>query len=64
MKMKISQARQLLNSMTPEQRKSKGYKVCSRCGGTGNHAFNPIDGSTCFKCNGLGYIKLKKGESD
>ena len=58
--MKTSQARKILTKMTTEQQKEKGYKVCSRCGGTGNHSYNPINGSTCFACNGLGYIKIKE----
>lgn len=59
MKLKISQVRKILLTWTPDKLKSKGYKVCPRCGGSGNHSYNPIDGSTCFKCNGLGYIKFE-----
>lgn len=63
MKMKISQARKILSKMTVKQRAEKGYKTCSRCGGSGNHSYNPIHGSTCFKCNGLGYVKIEKKSS-
>jgi len=50
---KISQARKKLENMSVEERKNKGYKTCLRCSGSGNHSYNPIHGSTCFKCNGL-----------
>ena len=60
MLMKVSQVRKILATKTPAQLKEKGYKICSRCGGSGNHSYNPIHGSTCFKCNGLGYIKIEK----
>lgn len=59
--MKVSQARKILTTYTPEKLKEKGYKVCPRCGGSGNHSYNQIHGSTCFQCNGLGYIKIKGG---
>lgn len=57
MKVKISVARKFLSNLSPEELKNRNYKICSRCGGTGNHSYNPIHGSTCFKCNGLGFIK-------
>jgi DnaJ-class molecular chaperone len=57
---KISQARKKLENMSVEERKNKGYKTCLRCSGSGNHSYNPIHGSTCFKCNGLGYVKITK----
>ncbi|MGG1146981.1 hypothetical protein [Bacillus wiedmannii] len=28
---------------------------CTRCGGTGNYSYNPMHGSTCFKCEGRKY---------
>jgi hypothetical protein len=28
--------------------------TCKRCGGTGEHSFNPMYGTTCFSCNGTG----------
>ncbi|EML6324795.1 hypothetical protein [Bacillus thuringiensis] len=28
---------------------------CTRCGGTGNYSYNPMHGSTCFKCDGRKY---------
>ena len=60
MMMKISQVRKILNDLTTEERKNKGYETCSRCGGSGNYSYNPMNGTTCFKCNGLGYLKIKK----
>lgn len=57
MKVKTSVARKFLSTLSKDELKKRGYKVCSRCGGSGNHSYNPIDGSTCFGCNGLGYIK-------
>lgn len=36
---------------------SKGFVVCSRCGGSGKHSYNRKTGDTCFKCNGVGAIK-------
>ena len=62
MKLKISQARKILNNRTPEKLKETGYVRCSRCGGSGNYSYNPIHGSTCFQCNGLGFMKLKGGK--
>lgn len=29
---------------------------CPRCGATGNHSYNQMDGTRCFKCNGNKYI--------
>jgi DnaJ-class molecular chaperone len=58
MKMKVSEVRRILNSLSDEKVKAKGYKKCSRCGGSGNYSYNPLDGTTCFKCNGLGYVKM------
>lgn len=28
--------------------------VCGRCGGTGNHSYNPMYGSVCYGCAGAG----------
>jgi hypothetical protein len=28
-------------------------ETCSRCSGTGNYSYNQINGTICFKCNGL-----------
>jgi hypothetical protein len=28
-------------------------ETCSRCSGSGNYSYNQINGSVCFKCNGL-----------
>lgn len=62
MKVKTSVARKFLSNLSPEELKKRNYKKCSRCGGTGNHSYNPIHGSTCFKCNGLGFIKINFSE--
>lgn len=31
-------------------------KTCSRCGGTGRHSFNLIDGDRCYGCGGTGKV--------
>ena len=28
--------------------------ACSRCGGSGHYAYNPMDGTRCFRCLGSG----------
>jgi len=42
----------------PYKRDNKMYVrvqgLCPRCGGTGNFSYNPMNGSTCFRCNGSG----------
>lgn len=42
----------------PYARDGKKYvKVsgpCPRCGGKGQYSYNPVNGSTCFRCNGSG----------
>lgn len=35
----------------------KVFDLCSRCGGSGQYSFNPLDGTRCFGCNGRGYGK-------
>lgn len=34
---------------------------CSRCDGTGHYSYNPINGTTCFKCGGAKEVLTKKG---
>lgn len=45
---------------------SIGGRQCSKCGGNGKYAMAVIDGrlwsatgTTCFKCNGAGYVMRK-----
>ena len=42
----------------PYKRDGKMYVrvqgLCPRCGGTGNFSYNPLNGSTCFRCSGSG----------
>lgn len=42
----------------PYKRDGKMYvrvqSLCPRCGGTGNFSYNPLNGSTCFRCSGSG----------
>lgn len=33
--------------------------VCSRCYGSGHYSFNPVNGTTCFKCLGAGFMAPK-----
>jgi hypothetical protein len=32
--------------------------TCPRCNGSGNHSFNLIRGTVCFKCDGAGYLTV------
>ena len=36
---------------------------CTRCGGTGQHSYNPMDGTRCFKCRGSGLQLTKRGKA-
>ena len=36
-------------------------ETCSRCGGSGHYSYNPMYGTTCFKCHGRGYVFTKRG---
>lgn len=33
--------------------------MCSRCHGSGHYSFNPVNGTTCFKCLGAGFMAPK-----
>lgn len=46
------------NPFTNEKGKQyiKAKIPCPRCGGSGHYSFNPLDGTTCFKCSGNGFI--------
>lgn len=35
---------------------------CERCGGCGQHSYNPITGSRCFGCEGKGEVLTKRGQ--
>lgn len=35
-------------------------KPCGRCGGSGEHSFNRMHGSTCFGCSGTGWAYATK----
>jgi hypothetical protein len=37
-------------------------KTCGRCGGTGNHSFNSLDGSRCYGCSGSGNQLTPRGK--
>lgn len=39
------------------------HETCSRCCGTGNYSYNPISGSRCFGCGGIGYKLTKRGRA-
>jgi len=45
--------------------KEMGFETteCSRCGGSGHYSFNPMYGTTCFKCNGTGWGMTKRGQA-
>lgn len=36
-------------------------ETCTRCGGTGQHSYCQMWGSTCFKCGGRGRTYTKRG---
>lgn len=38
-------------------------QTCGRCGGTGHHSFNQVNGSTCFGCGGSGVTLTKRGSA-
>lgn len=39
------------------------HETCSRCCGTGNYSYNPVSGSRCFGCGGVGYKLTKRGRA-
>lgn len=36
-------------------------KPCGRCGGSGNHSYCQMYGTTCFECRGKGKVYTKRG---
>ena len=38
-------------------------ETCGRCGGTGKHSFNQIDGDRCYGCSGSGRRLTKRGHA-
>tara|TARA_B100000579_G_C22198238_1_gene561685 strand:- start:77 stop:553 length:477 start_codon:yes stop_codon:yes gene_type:complete len=36
-------------------------ETCSRCGGSGEHSYNQLTGSVCFKCHGAKEVTSKIG---
>lgn len=36
---------------------------CSRCGGTGRHSYNQMDGDRCYGCGGSGNKLTKRGQA-
>jgi hypothetical protein len=49
---------------------SIGYKVCSKCGGSGKYIMAMVDGrpwsttgTTCWKCDGSEWVKSKRAKS-
>jgi len=49
-----------INKMAKEQ--DKFLRKCTRCGGSGHHSYNQIDGTVCFKCGGVKYILPSKSK--
>lgn len=39
------------------------HESCSRCGGSGQHSYCQMYGSTCFKCSGSGFQLTKRGHA-
>ena len=59
--MTITEARkQLLDPANKEKRDKAGWVECPRCGGSGTYSYCTMYGNTCFKCNGLGFIRNRK----
>lgn len=38
-------------------------ETCGRCGGSGQHSYNQINGTTCFGCGGTGLRRSKRGKA-
>lgn len=36
-------------------------RTCPRCAGSGRYSYCTMHGSTCFKCNGRGWLLTKRG---
>lgn len=52
-----AEQRQALLAMSEEQRRAICVKTCPRCGGTGHYSYNPMYGTMCFKCEGVGFVR-------
>lgn len=46
--------------MSEEERRGLQVKVCPRCGGTGHYSYNPMYGTMCFKCEGIGFVRDRR----
>ena len=55
--MNALEIRQKIKSMSDEER-AKRFETCPRCLGTGKYSYCTLYGNWCFKCNGIGYIKI------
>lgn len=38
-------------------------EICGRCGGSGNHSYNQVDGWRCYGCGGKGERLTKRGKA-
>ena len=56
--MNIFEIRQKIQNMSDEERANNKIEVCPRCCGTGKYSYCTLYGDWCFKCNGIGYIKM------
>lgn len=54
------EAREKILKMNDEERKKYNLINCPRCLGTGHYSYCTMYGNTCFKCNGVGFIKDRK----
>lgn len=60
MKHTKAEQRQILLAMSEEERRGLQVKVCPRCGGTGHYSYNPMYGTMCFKCEGIGFVRDRR----
>ena len=54
------EAREKILNMTEKERAAYNLQTCPRCLGTGKYSYCTMYGNTCFKCNGVGFIKTPK----
>lgn len=45
-------------AMSEEEKAAEHICTCPRCGGSGHFSYNPIDGTKCYGCNGIGFIRI------
>lgn len=56
--MDVYEARQKILKMSEEERAAYNLQTCPRCLGTGKYSYCTMYGDTCFKCSGVGFVKI------